>query len=135
MKRSPEEEGRRWLAQAEEDLKHTGLIFANCGYYLVCFLCQQIAEKAIKGFLYSRGEELVTGHSVGKLCRWAGQLDRDFTELDKRVSILDSYYVPTRYPNGLPDGIPATVYTKDAAAESLKLAEETVSLVKGKLAS
>jgi len=135
MRKPPEEEGRRWLAQAEEDLKHAGLIFGNGGYYLACFLCQQIAEKAVKAFLYSAGEEMVMGHSVTELCRWAGEFDPDFGELGKRISILDSYYVPTRYPNGLPDGIPATVYTKDAAAESLKLAELTVDLARKKLSS
>ncbi len=123
------------MDQAEEDLKHAGMIFTNGGYYLVCFLCQQIAEKAVKAFLYSRGEELVTGHSVNKLCKWAGEFDPDFAKLCDSVSILDSYYVPTRHPNGLPDGIPATVFTKDAASDALKHAERTVNLAKKKLVS
>ena len=28
---------------------------------------------------------------------------------------LDQYYIPTRYPNGLPDGIPADVFTRAQA--------------------
>ncbi len=37
--------------------------------------------------------------------------------LDKvsRWTILDGYYVPTRYPNSLPDSIPARVFTREAA--------------------
>ena len=27
--------------------------------------------------------------------------------------IFDTYYIPTKYPNGLPDGIPAEVYTEE----------------------
>lgn len=135
MRRPPDEEGKRWLEQAEEDLKQAGFIFTNGGYYLVCFLCQQIAEKAVKAFIYSRGEELVTGHSVNGLCRWAAQFDPDFSKLGDKVSILDSYYVPTRYPNGLPDGIPATVFTKDAAKEALGHADAAVKLAKKKLSS
>jgi len=41
------------------------------------------------------------------------------------------YYIPTRYPNGLPDGIPAEVFTKDAAISAVSLAEEAVFYVKG----
>lgn len=37
------------------------------------------------------------------------------------------------YTDDLPDGIPATVYTRDAAAETLRLAERTVSLAGKKL--
>lgn len=45
-------------------------------------------------------------------------------------SILDGYYyIPTRYPNGLPDGIPADVYTQKAAADATGLAGEAVDLV------
>jgi HEPN domain-containing protein len=40
------------------------------------------------------------------------------------------YYIPTRYPNGLPDGIPADVYTQDAAMGVVALAEEAVAWVK-----
>ena len=29
--------------------------------------------------------------------------------------VLDSYYIPTRYPNDLPDDIPARVYNRRAA--------------------
>jgi HEPN domain-containing protein len=38
-------------------------------------------------------------------------------------SILDSYYIPTRYPNGLPADIPARVYNCAAARSALALAE------------
>jgi HEPN domain-containing protein len=40
-------------------------------YYLVRFLAQQLAEKALKAFLYAQGEELVIGHSVRQLCQRA----------------------------------------------------------------
>jgi predicted nucleotidyltransferase len=45
-------------------------------------------------------------------------------------SLLDGYYIPTRYPNGLPDGIPADVYTEDAAKDAVAMAEEAVGWVK-----
>jgi HEPN domain-containing protein len=47
----------------------------------------------------------------------------------KRWAILDGFYIPTRYPNGVPDSIPARVYTKDAASEAVLLAEEIVKFI------
>ena len=38
-------------------------------------------------------------------------------------------------PNGLPDGIPANVYTSRAAIEACGIAEEVVNFVKQKMGS
>jgi len=35
---------------------------------------------------------------------------------------LDQYYVPTRYPNGLPGGAPAHVYTRRQASAAVAAA-------------
>ncbi|RDV84549.1 HEPN domain-containing protein [Ammonifex thiophilus] len=134
MRRSPLEEGRRWLEQAEEDLRWAKHLAQQGGYYLACFLSQQIGEKAIKGFLYAQGEEIVLGHSIERLCHQAARWEPLFAEKVKRWAILDGYYVPTRYPNGLPDSIPARVYTEEAAQEAVRLAEEVVAFVRDRLA-
>jgi HEPN domain-containing protein len=55
-------EGRRWLRQAEQDLDDARYNLEGDRYHLVCFLSQQSAEKALKAFLYARGEEMVWGH-------------------------------------------------------------------------
>lgn len=56
MRRKPLDEGRRWLAQAQEDLRWTRHLAEEGAYYLACFLAQQAAEKAIKAFLYAQGK-------------------------------------------------------------------------------
>ena len=38
--------------------------------------------------------------------------------------------MPTRYPNSLPDSIPARVYTRDAAQEAVRLAGGIVASVR-----
>jgi len=130
MRRSPLEEGRRWLEQAEEDLKWTKDLAERGGYHLACFLSQQVGEKAIKAFLHAQGEEIVLGHSVERLCQDASRWEPEFGRRVQRWSILDGYYVPTRYPNSLPDSIPARVYTQEAAKEAVRLAEEIVAFVR-----
>ncbi len=134
MRRSALEEGKRWLEQAEEDLRWARDLTERGGYHIACFLAQQVGEKALKAFLYAQGEEIVLGHSVERLCQSASGWEARFREYGRRWSILDSYYVPTRYPNSLPDSIPARVYTKEVAAEAVQLAEEIVEVVREQIA-
>ena len=129
MRDSPRREGQRWLEQAQTDLKWARHLDAQGAYYLVCFLAQQVAEKALKAFLYAQGEELVVGHSVRQLSQRAGAYDVRFQQRTSDWAILDSHYIPTRYPNGLPDDIPARVYNRAAAASALANAEAIVTLV------
>jgi len=133
MRNPPLEEGRRWLRQAAEDLRWARHLAEQGAYHLACFLAQQVAEKALKAFLYAQGEEIVLGHSVGRLCAAAANFHPGFQEYARSWSILDGYYVPTRYPSSLPDGIPADVYTRRAAEEAVALAAEAVERVAGLL--
>ncbi len=85
--------------------------------------------------MYAQGEEIVIGHSVERLCHQAAKYDHEFENMVSVWSILDGFYIPTRYPNGVPDSIPARVYTKYAAAQAVELAEEIVNFVKKKISS
>lgn len=129
MRKSPLEEGLRWLEQADEDLKWAKLLAREGGYHIACFLSQQVAEKAIKAFLYAQGEELVVGHSVDALLTRACGYEPRFGEKCSSWSALDGYYIPTRYPNGLPDSIPARVFNARLAQDAVELAGEAVRFV------
>ncbi|HEY7490988.1 MAG TPA: HEPN domain-containing protein [Candidatus Tectomicrobia bacterium] len=120
---SPHNEERRWLDQAQVDLQWARHLRTEGAYYLVCFLAQQLAEKALKAFLYAQGEELVIGHSVRQLWQRVAAYDTRLLAHLEDWAILDSYYIPTHYPNGLPADIPARVYNREAARSALTLAE------------
>jgi HEPN domain-containing protein len=126
MRENPQNEGLRWIEQAKIDLQWAGHLNSEGAYYLVCFLAQQSAEKALKAFLYARGEEIVIGHSVRVLCARAAEYEAEFQDHADEWAILDTYYIPTRYPNGLPDDIPARVYNRAAAEDSLKLSNAVI---------
>ncbi|MGC8850039.1 MAG: HEPN domain-containing protein, partial [Candidatus Bathyarchaeia archaeon] len=98
-------------------------------------LAQQVGEKALKALLYAKGEEIILGHSIERLCSYASKYKAELSEKVKRWAILDGYHVPTRYPNSLPGSIPAKVYTMEAAREAVKLAEEIVVYVKKEVES
>lgn len=133
MRESGRQEAERWLAQAAVDLHWADHLAREGAWHLACFLSQQVAEKALKAFLYAQGEEIVLGHSVERLCTAAALYEPAFAEKALRWSLLDSYYIPTRYPNGLPGGIPAEVFTNDAAQGAVALAQEAVAYVKNLL--
>jgi len=82
MRKSGMEQGKRWLEQAKEDLKWARMLAEKGGYHIACFLAQQVAEKAIKAFLYASGETIVLGHSVSILAQKATQYNE---KIGKRV--------------------------------------------------
>jgi len=135
MRRAALEEGHRWLEQAAEDLHWAKDLAERGGYHIACFLAQQVGEKALKAFLYAQGEEIVIGHSIERLCRRASSWEPEFNEHVKRWSMLDAHYVLARYPNCIPDSIPAHVYTRDAAADAVRMAQEAVDFVRAQLAA
>ncbi len=122
-------EWRRWLAQAQYDLAAARHSQTGGFYALACFLAQQVAEKALKAFLYAHGERAVLGHSVSELCARCAATNQAFAPLCPSGGKLDRYYIPTRYPNGLPGGVPAEAYARDDAESALALAEQFVQLV------
>jgi HEPN domain-containing protein len=134
MRNRPLEEGQRWLRQAQEDLRWSRHLAEKGAYHLACFLSQQVAEKAVRAFLYAQGEDLIVSHSVERLCAAATFYEPEFRTRGRAWTILDTYYISTRYPDALPDGIPADIYTQQAAETAVDLAAEAVDLVAGLVA-
>lgn len=130
MNQIPLEEGKRWLRQALQDLDDVKFTLNGDRYHLACYLAQQAAEKALKAILYAKGAEIVFGHSVAELAIKAGKYCKGLETARKRLALLDKYYIPTRYPNGLPGGIPAEAFDKDDGKKALMIATEALQLVK-----
>jgi HEPN domain-containing protein len=133
MKRTPAEEAARWFRQSKMDLDDARFAAEGKRYHLACFLAQQAAEKALKAFLYERGAEAVWGHSVAELCGDASQLDGSFADLMSQAAPLDKYYVPTRYPNGLPGGIPSEAFVVQDADLAIGMAARVLQFVEERL--
>lgn len=127
MKPNPLYEADRWFQQAKDDLSFARLAHANRYFAQCCFVCQQACEKAVKAVFYARGERLVLGHSILRLLKDLGRDDLD--ELREGAKILDQFYIPTRYPNGLPDGVPSEVYTEAQAAQAIGYSEQLMPAV------
>jgi HEPN domain-containing protein len=117
--RDSEAEAQRWLRQAENDLEFGEMALREGFYAQACFVAQQTAEKALKSLAYGSGERTVFGHSILELLdRLAGSFP-DLRSLREHAGILDQYYVATRYPNGLPGGVPFEAFGERQAREAI----------------
>jgi len=124
-------EARRWLRQAEADLKAAKDSLRDGNYEWSCFQSQQSAEKSLKAFLYNLGYTSLTTHSVKILIRESTKKKEGFSKLQEGARILDAYYIPTRYPNGLDGDIaPADYYDKEDAQKCSNFATLILNEVK-----
>lgn len=121
-------EADRWLKQAENDLEFARLGLREGFYSQVCFLAQQSAEKAAKAIGYLLGERTVLGHSVAVLADRYAERVPDLKDLMDDAGALDQYYIPTRYPNGLPGGYPFMAFSAKQATAAIKAAERFLRL-------
>ena len=123
-------EALRWLRQAENDLLYARLGLREGFSAQVCFLCQQIAEKALKSVHYGKlGKRIVYGHSLVEL---AQELSLG-SDLHRELALLDQYYIPTRYPNGLPGGAPYEVYSQVQAEAAVAVCDRVISFAHASL--
>jgi len=123
-------EGLRWLDQAEADLKTSRDCLSAENYYASCFFSQQAAEKALKGFFYSKGFRALVTHSVTELLEESAKSEAAFQGLIDYGKELDRHYIGSRYPNFYPSGAPYRYYTEEMAARCLSYAESILKEVK-----
>lgn len=122
------------MRQAQEDLKDAKRAREGGRFSLGLFLCQQATEKALKAYLFWKGEEEpITTHSVDRLLKAAMTYETEFEQV-KRAKKLDHYYLTTRYPNALPGSVPAEYYDDEEEAREMEgLAEGVLRMVEGKV--
>lgn len=112
-----------WLRQAEADLQHARHARSAGDYDWACFASHQAGEKAIKGVILGRSAE-AWGHSVTRL---VAMLDTksapESASLIDAGRLLDRHYIPTRYPDNLPEGAPTDFYRIADADEAIRAAE------------
>ncbi|MBT9131098.1 MAG: hypothetical protein DDT42_01922 [candidate division WS2 bacterium] len=133
MRKDKRSEAKSWFTQAHAEFNDALDLEKRCRFYLSLFLYQQAAEKALKAFLFSRGEEELFTHSVKELIDIALSYDKAFEGI-KSAKDLDRYYIPTRYPNGLAGNVPSEFFDKPEECEAAQaLAKSVIELVERKI--
>jgi len=120
-----------WLAQAERDLEQAEASRRDGRHEWACFAAHQCAEKAVKALHLERGQE-AWGHVVARLLAELGQRLPD--DLLDKARALDAFYVPTRYPNGFPEGAPFDHYASLQSTEAIEYAREILDFARVQMA-
>jgi len=114
-----------WLEQSERDCQKARKDIENKFYDWACFTSQQSAEKSVKALCLKLKLD-VWGHSITNIL----QILKETIDIPEKIiefaQLLDTYYIPTRYPNGFITGKPADYYNKKMAMEAVNACSEII---------
>lgn len=126
-------EAKRWFTTAEDDLDTAKILKKNAKYAHSCFHAQQAGGKALKSIWYFIDAD-PWGHSIKMLIDGLKDENKEFYRAMKTFerigSVLDRFYIPTRYPNGLPDITPDIAFFREDAETCVTQAEKILNRVK-----
>ena len=131
---SRNERVRLWVRQAGDDLAVARLVYQEDYFSHACFLAQQSIEKALKGYLLWVANDYPRVHRLVELVTRCQVHDACFEELLADCIVVDQYYIPTRYPNGVPGSLPDGLPGSEEAEEAIGIASKVYRLVLDKLA-
>lgn len=124
---------RDWLAQALRDLEQAEDSRRAHRHEWACFAAQQAAEKAVKALHLHSGQE-AWGHVIARLLQELPQAVNVPAELIAKAHVLDSFYIPPRYPNSYPEGAPFEHFGPLQSEEAITYAREIIDFVRSQMA-
>jgi len=125
--------GCDWFNQALRDLEQAEDSRRSGHHEWACFAAQQGAEKAVKALHLHLGQE-AWGHVISKLLQ---ELPAGIAVTEAIVDkgrVLDTFYIPSRYPNSHPAGAPFEHYGALQSEEAIRYAREIIEFVRSQMA-
>lgn len=120
-------ETKIWLDKAKSDFELAIFLKNNLKFEASCFYSQQTIEKSLKALLIEDKSKLFRTHILSEL----GNISRLDNKTILKLKDLEPIYIKTRYPNYSKQKFD----TDEIALNSLKFAEEILSIVKKKIES
>jgi HEPN domain-containing protein len=122
-----------WLRQAERDLEQAEDSRRAGRHEWACFAAHQAAEKAVKALHLHLGQE-AWGHVVARLLMELPGSIAASEGLVEQGQVLDTFYIPPRYPNAHPEGAPFEHYGPLQSQEALQYAGAILEFVRLQMA-
>lgn len=121
-------EGERWFQFAREDLAMAEFARRAGIFNQVCFHAQQCVEKVVKGILNEQGVTPPRTHRLSDLLPLL--TPNPFADIALNLQLLDRFYIPTRYPDALPEaeGMPNEADADEALMIAREVMQRSVSL-------
>lgn len=92
-----------WMKYAKADLdtaKHLEETMHPKPLEIICYHCQQAAEKALKAFLVANEIDPPRIHGLDQLCEMCKNIEQSFSEIEKHCGELTTYGIAPKYPHG-----------------------------------
>ena len=122
---------QQWLKIGKNELRsaeHLSIMHHPTPDEVICFLCQQSAEKYLKAYIFLHDIEPDKTHDLRELLRKCETFNPSFSSLLTKIFVLTKYAVLPRYPNELgitnEDMKVAVQYAKDIEGFVLKAIKE-----------
>jgi HEPN domain-containing protein len=118
-----------WIGKADNDFLSAQYLAKNlhpAPIEVICFHCQQAAEKYLKCFLVYNDQEPPKIHDLVELAKLCGKSNADFLQLIQKCEFLTPFAANTRYP-GVVDP------ENDDMVKALAVAQDIIEFVKSKM--
>lgn len=91
---------KEWVKFADMDFQASKTLMNHFPqpFEIICYHCQQSAEKYLKAFLISQNQEAPRTHDLIKLRKMCETFDEDFQRIKMETIDLTNYGVLPRYP-------------------------------------
>jgi HEPN domain-containing protein len=122
-----------WMTQAGRNLEQARESAAGGRHEWACFAAQQAAEAAVKA-LHLHLKQEAWGHVIRRLLEALPESTRASEGLLEAGRVLDGYYIPTRYPNGHPEGAPGEHYGPLQSGQAIHHAGQIVEFCRTQMA-
>ena len=90
-----------WIKKADNDINSARHLAENMHPLpaeIICFHCQQAAEKYLKAFIVYNDQEPPITHDLIELAKLCNNCDGDFSLLSPQCEFLSPFAARTRYP-------------------------------------
>lgn len=120
---------QRWLGKAAEDLVVARLVLHEEHTAHACFLSQQCIEKSLKAYLVAKTGDHPRVHKLVDLLDKCIAMESGFAQFLNDCTRVDQYYIPTRYPDGVPGSLPEGMPNTTQATQAITSAEQILRFV------
>jgi len=120
---------QQWLDKADEDLVVARLVFQENHFAHTCFLSQQSIEKALKAYLIAETNKYPRTHKLVDLLQLCLAREPEFLQFQADCVSVDQYYIPTRYPDGIPGSLPSGLPNAKQAQKAMSAADAILQYV------
>lgn len=119
---------KEWFEFAMRDLKSAKFLLNMYPkpIEIICYHCEQSAEKYLKGYLILKGNEAERTHDLVLLNKKCSKIDNSFIDIEDQCIELVPYGVQVRYPYQLD-------VTEEDMLIAIKSAEEIEEFIKCKV--